>query len=74
MKESAKNKNLRGTGGGEKKILGGNWGEDRGRGGGGGKGEILGDKGLRGERGERISTGKGGKKISAWEGLRGERI
>ena len=29
-------------------------------GGGGEKGNILGDKGLRGERGERISTGKGG--------------
>ena len=60
-------------GGREGKIFLGETGEKIGGGGGEGKilgresvGEILGDKlgwkGLRGERGERISTGKGGKR------------
>ena len=53
-----------------------NWCSQKQHRGGGGKGKLLGDKGLRGERGGRISTGKGGKKdLSEEKGedLRGER-
>ena len=74
------NEDLRGKGG--QNNLGGELGRRSEGGEGKGKdlrgqivGEILGDKGLRGERGERISTGKGGKDLSEEkrEDLGGER-